>query len=263
MKPLRNFEFGNDPHPIPRVQQFSGDTPSLHLDECRKLVAERYLQEGYITDAQIDLADGAINRRTDPYVEQSEYFGVYDQDGVIEATARLIKVSEHPEDWVFPLEKEFHLYPQFSTLIEETRRKDPRSIVEISALAKKEHVDHLTSLEVYRYIWQHAKRTGYNICLISADIRLGNKMSAMFGEAIVQVGEPSYVLGSMTVPLILQTNKCAEAMKDVYLETVAQYSESDAEVYKELINYLRDGLEAEYFDAAEKRQLADIGITID
>lgn len=246
------------------LQPVLGTVSSVHVEQCRRLVANRYLGEGYINQNDIDPTTGIMNSEADPYHDYSEYFWSLDGQGEVSATIRLIL---HPTDvvarWEFPMQKQFDVEPDYRVFIEETILAEPRSVVEISALAERKDADEFAALDMYRRMWQHAVRSGYDVCLISADERLYAKISILFGAALAQVGDSKMVMGSQTVPAVLLPRECARAMADIYNDKLSHEGDSAAEGYRSLVLYLMDGLEPDYYNDLERKHLAGIGIAVD
>lgn len=232
-----------------------GSVPSEKVDECRRLVAERYRERGYVGEG--DIEDGMLARSVDPYVNESEYFWTADDKGSVTSTVRMI----HPAsaDTLLPIEKEFSLYDIQRQVLLNQKRTDPKKVVEISALARKKGTkfDGAT-YEMYKTIWQHAKRHGIVVCAISSDEFLDKLLVEMFGSAIERAGEPAVYLGSTTIPSVLSPDNCAAGMAEIYRSK----SGDDAKAYIELIEYFMDGLNVEYFSDEEKRTLRAIGCNI-
>jgi hypothetical protein len=82
-----------------------------------------------------------------------------------------------------------------------------------------------------------------------------------FGDAIIPAGEPTEMMGSLTVPCFLYPDRCAEAMAEIYAVTLQKDGEPAAAEYRGLIDYLRDGLEPEFFATYELDALEAIGIS--
>lgn len=248
----------------PEIQPQSGGSGSPRIDECRRLVAQRYYGEGYISKDDIDPGTGFMVDAVDPYYSHSEYFWTLDHENRVEATIRVITYPYHEGgEWRFPLQKAFDLTPYSQQYIDAFAALNPESIVEVSGLAERKQANEYASLDMYRRFWQHAKRSGYNLCLISADERLDKKLSTLFGSAIQQVGDSKMMMGSLTVPSILMPGNCVEAMSDIYEEKLLQESEQAAADYRSLFSYLIDGLEPTYFSDQEKQHMSRMNVAID
>ncbi len=241
-----------------------GGFGGARIDECRRLVTERYLGEGYIGTNDLEPDTGLMNSQVDPYYKHSEYFWATDSFGNVEATIRLI---HHPggnnSGWLFPMQREFDIDPVNEQLIQRNIADNQAAVVEISGLAERKGADGFVALDMYRRMWQHSMASGYDVCLISADIRLYNKLKSMFGEAVTGVGDSKMVMGSQTVPAILQPRNCAGAMASIYDEMILAIGHGAADNYKELVLYLMDGLPYYQYNNDEKQQLARMGIMVD
>ncbi len=260
-----SIEFSADNPNLHDVQPHRGGFSSRKIDACRRLVARRYVEVGYVAEGDLD-ENGHLSSAVDPYVHDSEYFwtedGYDDANDGINATIRIIHPRVYEPDFPLPIEKSFVLYAAQEQILRRARREYPTTIVEISALAKEKGVDRFATFDMYRTIWQYAKRTKIEVCAISADSHLHVMLKDLFGAAIVEAGEPADMMGSLTVPSLLYPNECASAMAQIYKAKVAAGDQEAAKGYRELINYLRDGLEPEYFSADEKAVLRSIDIEI-
>ena len=226
--------------------------------------ASRYNDEHYISKDDIDDVTGFMNDEIDPYYGNSEYFWTLDGEGRVEATIRVITYPHHEgEGWEFPLQKAFELDDEVRQYIEDFSATSPERIIEISGLAERYRANELASLDMYRRFWQHSKRSGYDLCLISADERLDKKLSTLFGDAIRQVGESKFMMGSQTVPSILLPNSCVQAMSDIYVDKLEKEGQQAADMYRAVFRYLIDGLEPTYFSDEEKNNMRRMDVSID
>lgn len=245
----------------PNKQPHRGLIESEIVDNCRRLVAKRYLEVKYIQEDQLNIK-GHLSADIDPYVDESEYFWKTNEKGEIDATLRIIHMPADSHS-LLPIESSFDLFPEAREELLRMRAIDPSRVVEISALAKEKGVDRFATLEMYKTVWQHAKRTGLELCAISADARLHEDLKASFGTAVVQAGEPTEMLGSLTVPSLLYPSQCAEAMAAIYKKKELEEGDVAAIGYRQIIDYLREGLETEYFSTSELDELRAIGCTVD
>jgi hypothetical protein len=241
------------------TQPHSGRLPSPFIDQCRRLVASRYIDRGYVDENMID-ENGFLDSSIDPYVARSEYFWKTDEDGEVIATLRVIHPHQFSPEGSLPIEQSFELYDIQALQLKDVLQSDPTRVGEISALAKNAKVDTFAALDMYREIWQYAKRTDMKLCAISADAGLYKMLKSAFGDAIVQAGETTKMMGSLTTPCFLYPSECPQAMVDIYNETLEAQGIEKAEEFKGLITYLREGLENEYFTDEEAKALKTIGI---
>lgn len=248
------------------VQPHSGKYHSKMVDQCRDLVARRYLDEGYVSPDEVEKKDGLkfINGKIDHYVEDSEYFWKTDEEGKVVATLRVIHLPlQNIPSARLPIEQSFELYTPQQRELRQAITSNPTKVIEISALAKERSVDTFAALDMYRAVWQHAKRTGIDLCAISADERLDKTLKGLFGSAVIHAGVPAEMMGSVTVPSFLYPSRCADAMSTIYRQMMESGDEEGAAGYYGLIEYLRDGLEPRYFSTEEKAALAGIGMHVD
>lgn len=251
-----NFDGRNRPQPV------SGALSSREVDECRRLVASRYVDEGYVLQSELD-ENGFIDQSIDPYTNHSEYFWTLGEDERVEATVRIIRHPMDDDEWVFPLQKSFNLDAEHHNAINEFCRDYPERVVEISALAERKNANKFAAFDMFKRIWQHAKRSNYSVCLVSADERLDKKLKSLFGASIPQAGESKFVLGSMTVPSVLLPDECILATRDIYRKLLIEQDADAAEAYRQVIGYLVEGLEPQHFSDTERYHLVEMGINID
>lgn len=245
------------------VQPAKGGMHSPRVAECRRLVANRYLDEGYIGASDVDSETGYINQTIDPYYSHSEYFWTLDENDAVQSTIRVINHPLYQDDeWRFPLQREFDIDPVSQEYIDYFNKHDPELVVEVSGLAERRGADQYAAFDLYRRFWQHAKRSDYAVCLISADERLHKKLVALFGDAIHQVGDSRYVMGSDTVPSILSPGQCIKAMCDVYEQKLLEEGPQAADAYRAVFEYLINGLEPRYFTNDEKYCAFRMGVEL-
>lgn len=240
------------------IQPASGRYPSAQIDQCRSLVARRYVEVGYVTESDLDI-NGHLSEDVDPYVEDSEYFWKANEDGKLVATLRVIHPSE--KNPFLPIEKSFPLFLDSHMELKKTYSAEPSSVVEISALAKAEEFDKFAALDMYKAVWQHAKQTDLKLCAMSADEKLYKMLSETFGDSISQAGSPTEMMGSLTVPALLYPDKCAEAVAKIYHERFNTGKYIAASAYKSLIGYLIEGLGAEHMSQDEIIAFESIGLS--
>lgn len=245
----------------PDVQPHVGYRPSTQVDAARQLVARRYLDSGYVTEQDID-KNGHLSKDVDPYVSYSDYFWQVDSSGSVIATLRVIHPSRFINGEKLPIESSFELHEEQRQIIEAVRQQDPASLFEISALAKEKGVDTFATIDMYKTIWQFAKRKNIAICAISADHRLHGLLKEMFGSSIVEAGEPATMMGSLTVPSMLYPDRCASAMVEIYQHKLEESGEDAARDCYNLMEYLREGLPSEFFSQEERSVLSTIGMKV-
>lgn len=255
---------GNILNPVDERQPQTVASGSSRIAECRRLVARRYYDEKYIAKDDIDGETGFMVESVDPYYSHSEYFWTLDEKNEVEATIRVITYPYNDDpQWQFPLQKAFNLYPEAQQYINNFSQTHPESIVEVSGLAERKSANEFAALDMYRRFWQHAKRSNYSLCLISADERLDKKLSTLFGKAICQVGDSEFMMGSQTVPSILFPHDCVEAMSDIYIEKMQTEGQRAADSYRDVFLYLIDGLEPGYFSDEEKASMYRMSVIVD
>lgn len=244
----------------PEMQPHWGGRPSSAVADCRRLVARRYLEVGFV--AENELVDGFVSPTLDPYVDRSEYFWKKDKNGKVIATFRMIHANYLAGELDLPIDKEFALFDVQRQILHEAFAANPESAVEISALAKEKGVGHEATLDMYKGVWQHAKRLGLSVCAISADEKLHETLKAYFGDAIEEAGEPTEMMGSRTVPSLLYPDRCAEAVAAIYRDWLDK-DEEMAHGHRAIIGYIIDGLENKYLSQVEIDAFASMRLMLD
>ena len=179
------------------------------LRASRVLVAETYLRRGYVQGDDIT-EEGYIGEHLDPHVDDSTYFANL-SGGIVKATARLIS-KEAISD--FPAFKEFGIDPTKLNI-----DQDASQYREVSALAKsKEHGKRQDVLEVYASMMKHSINEDGRYWLMSVDEDLVKTLKQLFGKkSFTDIGEPEFVMGSTTVPMLLDTHKALKLMDKPYI----------------------------------------------
>jgi hypothetical protein len=177
---------------VQEQRTIAGEITSLEdIATARGLVGRVYLKEGYVTRLS---EEGFLTDEDDPYVAQSTYFAVK-RGGEIVATGRAIKLRSLQD---YPAIKEFDVDP--ASLHVDTA--DASRFVEISALAKtSEQLPVDVALTLYASMFRASLEEGEHNWLISADKRLANKLTMIFGAEVI--GAPHEYMGSTTVPMML------------------------------------------------------------
>ncbi|GAC1391498.1 MAG: hypothetical protein NVSMB46_04250 [Candidatus Saccharimonadales bacterium] len=178
------------------------------IADARQLVADRYLNEGYITGDDLD-NNGFINTSLDPYVDNSTYFGSYSDEGVIKATLREIKTDD-PKD--LPVIKSFNL--ENNLLLQ---GKDPSTIVEISAVAKVNGGGLIEQsqkiVELYAAALRYSIESGQTTWVMGTDHRLTRRLGMLFGrDTFEKLGESQEYMGSVTDPIMLDLHKASQTI---------------------------------------------------
>ncbi|MBL8159105.1 hypothetical protein JNJ66_01475 [Candidatus Saccharibacteria bacterium] len=236
------------------------NSPEIVL-ECGRLVAERYLRKGFIGPDDID-DDGRISRDADPDRDNSHYFFHVDEaTGEIVATTRQIYIPEgaEPAEWQFPLERDFDLMPDAQSLIEAIKVAEPRAVVEISGLAKKNGQNFAAVLSLYRESWQFSRYAGHKVCVMRSERGLTENLQAMFGEGIIRAGERKRYEGGVSDPMLLFPDRCAGAMADNYRRLVEEKGEEAAEGYLDLVRFFLEDMDTSFLSDEEVAELTDIG----
>lgn len=180
---------------------------SSELLSARRLHAQCYLKNEYITEADLD-HDGLLQ---DDWVPFSDYFVAIDDDrNEIVGTCRLIKPSVRG----FPCFQHFELSPEAMSVF---RDLDPNRCVEISALATRRNgmQNMAISGALYGAIWQRAIEIRRAYLLAIVDDRLHRLAKSFLEIPLEPIGEPKYFMGARTTPTAVYVPRAvAEVERD-------------------------------------------------
>lgn len=174
---------------------------------ARQITATRYLEEGYITPDEVG-EDGIII--DDPYVNSSRYYVAKTAEGEVVATVREILYDPEKGEASFPvLAHKDELDPDVVADIEATGLEH---CIEFSTLAKREDVDEMATLMLYRTMWQDAfsgqdKDDSQKIWLMAAKPALYRRFKMIFNGAIAKMGKDGQNLdypGEAVTPAIMK-----------------------------------------------------------
>jgi hypothetical protein len=239
----------------------TGYTDELrYIDAARRLVARRYLSEGYVTAADI-AGDGVFRESIDPYHPSSSYFVAFDPVlGEVVATIRQIGFCADRGEDSFPMFAYLDLWASARDHLEEASR--PSRWVELSGLAKEPWVGSEIVNRLYREMWARSFAQGHEYWLIAADSRLARRLKSVFLDSMVIAGPPTEYLGSPTVPLYMRIVDGVEAICDRYFIT---RSPRARERCRMTAQFFLEGIDPRYFSTEQIERFAamDIEFVID
>ncbi len=228
------------------------DDESL-ITEARRLVARRYLNEGYIELTDIS-PDGVMEAEVDPYHATSAYFVAVAGTGRVVATIRQVGYDAERGLASFPFCAHLELFESTWTELNSAPAED---WVELSGLAKEPWVDTAVANRLYREMWARSFAQGHEFWLIATHPRFARWLKGLFMESVITAGQPMEYLGSQTQPLLMQVTTALDGVCERYRtsssERVRQRCRATAE-------YFLDGIDAGYFSPAQLQRFAEMGV---
>lgn len=228
------------------------DEPAL-IAEARRLVARRYLAEGYIEPEDIT-TDGVMEPAVDPYHETSAYFVAVDDGHKVVATIR--QIGYDPERGLdsFPFCAHLALYDEtWATL----SSAPPEDWVELSGLAKEPWIDTSVANRLYREMWARSFAQGHEFWLIATHPRFARWLKGIFMSSVMTAGDPMDYLGSTTQPLLMQV---VASLDGVYERFRSSTSERVRDRCRATAEYFLEGIDIAFFSPAQVRQFTEMGI---
>jgi hypothetical protein len=228
------------------------DEPSL-IAAARRLVARRYLAEGYIEAGDITV-DGIMESSVDPYHATSAYFVAVNAHNQVVATIR--QVGYDPERGVssFPFCAHLDLHEQTWTAL---NTAPPEDWVELSGLAKEPWVDTTVANRLYREMWARSFSQGHEFWLIATHPRFARWLKGIFMSSVQIAGDPMEYLGSQTQPLLMQVVASLDGVCEKFRTSA---SERVRDRCRATAQYFLEGIDASFFSPAQLRQFADMGV---
>ena len=230
--------------------QSTGITSNIDvIRAARELTTREYLKKGYISQADIG-QEGVISEEFDPYIEDSYYYVVMDDDGKVAATTRKIVFNPDKQERSFPVwAHKNKLYPEY---VDEIEAIGLDRCVEISALAKDKLRDtnKTATLELYRSLYQDAisleSPTGVDekAFLMALNPALYEQFKSIFGGGLERIGPNLDYPGEEVVPAILRT---VEGSVGVINEAGRPDNDS-AEAQSFVVRYMLEGCSADTLD---------------
>lgn len=225
-------------------------TKQTHLHQAKRLHAEVYLENGYIEPGHID-ANGTISVEHDPYQSHATYFVVVEMNGSEEqivATARQIHPKGKKGHASFPTMEKLKLENNVRKAIESL---DPMQCVEISALAKRKGYSSFASFLIYRALWQHSVRAQHQLWLMACDAIYYNRLKFLFRDALMQIGEETFYMGSRVIPAALEVDRSL----DIMISNSRSLNPAQRLLHREYIRFFLEGLPTKYLKPHHLRAL--------
>ena len=228
------------------------DEPGL-IEEARRLVARRYLSEGYIEVSDIT-PEGVMESDVDPYHDTSAYFVAVDGSRRVVATIRQVGYDDARGIKSFPFCAHLELFDETWA---DLSGAPPEDWVELSGLAKEAWVDTSVANRLYREMWARSFAQGHEFWLIATHPRFARWLKGLFMSSVMTAGEPMEYLGSMTQPLLMQVVASLDGVCERYRMTT---SERVRQRCRATAQYFLEGIDAAYFSPAQVRRFAEMGI---
>jgi hypothetical protein len=226
----------------------AGHTANVHrIGQARSLHARVYLKRGYINFIDLD-GNGRLHIIADPYQDHSHYFTVNDHSHSskpVVATARQIHVKEGRSHDSFPTIKEMELYPDMKQAI---LAIDPSKCVEISGLAKSSGVSSSAVLMLYRSMWHYSLKRKHHLWLMACDVKAFERLSYLFGDALVRIGDNADYMGSEVVPAMLEVSRSVDAL----MAESKTVNPLKRRMKRELVKFFMDGLPLKFRQVSRK-----------
>ncbi len=160
---------GNQPPPLDG-RQIDSD-PQL-MDESHRLRYQVYcVERGFLNPE-----DYPDQREQDEFDRYSLHLGVVDPEGMLLATARLVKVNIVG----LPLFRHCRIYPREFELFHETTRVVEISRLCVSRTLRRRHIGATTvAISLYRAIYQASKRNGFTHWLVATEPSLQRLLASL------------------------------------------------------------------------------------
>lgn len=236
-----------------------GMVDSVAVFDARRLVANVYLSEGYVSEA--DLNDlGVLHEYVDPYFHHSDYFavGIGPSLNPLLAVSRLVLYNQEAGVDSFPMLAGMELDRDFQ---ETVRAADLRTWAEVGSMAKVPGASVQAPNLLYRKMWQRAVRQGHATWLFAADRRVSRTLRNLFGDEIRLVGPRQHFMGSATDPMVMNPPTSAD-----WLAQQAADSAADDSMVSQLVRlalaFFLDGMESHHFTEAQLDRFAAGGVEL-
>jgi hypothetical protein len=236
------------------AQLLFGHTDDRKLIEAaRRLVARRYLEQGYIAVSDIN-DSGMMTPEVDPYHSTSTYFVAVDGGRNVVATIRQVEYSPVRDMESFPFCAHLDLYEKSWRLL---RTAGARDWVELSGLAKEPWIDTEVANRLYREMWARSFARGHQFWLIATHPLFARWLRGLFMTSVVKAGDPMQYLGSMTQPLIMHVSTALDGVCERYFNSSSPRIRRRCQA---TVEYFLDGIDAANFSPQQVRRFADMGV---
>src|SRR5262245_41738253 len=211
----------------PRLEGRQIDSDPHLMDESHRLRYQVYCVERRFLDPD----DYPDEREYDEFDRHSLHLGVIDGEGMLLATARLVKVSLIG----LPLFRHCQIYPRESELFQETTHVAEISRLCVSRTVRRRHIGHTSvAISLYRAIYQASKRHGFTHWLVATEPSL-QRLLASLKVPFREVGPTTDYYGAVA-PYVVDLSKWDQTILSRTLPALHTFLE---------------GLEPEYRPAAQ------------
>ena len=157
---------------VPRLEGRQIDDDPRLMDASHRLRYQVYcVERGFLNPG--DYPDGC---ERDEFDRHSLHLGVIDDQGMLLATARLVKVNMAG----LPLFRHCRIYPRESELYQETNRVAEISRLCVSKELRKRHIGGASvAITLYRAIYQASKRNGFTHWLVATEPSLQRLLASL------------------------------------------------------------------------------------
>ncbi len=186
------------------------DEGSDEILAAKKLHASVYLSRGFIEED--DIFDDVIHEKSDPHQKHAIYFVVKNKQTVVGVARQIIYKGTGPMEESFPVLSKANIYSRFRAKIE---RQHPHTIVEISALVKKQGESSIVPIVLYRSLWQYSRKQGHDYWVMACDVRLYNRLRLLFGPSILRIGKVTPYFGGDVIPAALHIPSSEQHLKEL------------------------------------------------
>lgn len=180
-------------------------TQGRYFLEAKKLHAEVYLRYGFIKP--INVVDGMIDEKTDPYAKHAEYFVAIDKER--DQVVALIRQIHQRHGATLPLLR----HQLTSRTYQHVHKND---IVELSAFAKKPGVDSRVTLLLFREMLIRSSERGHQYWVFACDKNVYTRLKTLFGGLLKRTGPDVFYMGSDVVPAEIELDHLVAGLRQSY-----------------------------------------------
>lgn len=213
------------------------------IQEARRLVADRYLQLGFIQATDID-ENGVMTAEADPYAKDATYYVLTDPETHnIVATSRTIHYSAEKGDKSFPLwDHKDELDPESVKRIEEIGLE---RLVEIASLVRNPAYkpDRQITMQLYRKMIQDFWAEGpdkVGAFFMACKPSLFRNFKIMFDGSVGQIGPQLDYPGEPVIPAMFEMQK--GTLNLIHASNLPLYKNRHNWVHGKVVSFMMDGL---------------------
>jgi N-acyl amino acid synthase FeeM len=227
------------------------------ISSARRLVARRYLDEGYVKPADIGGA-GVLTEWADPYHDDSAYFVAVDPaSGEVVATIRQIHFNPGLGLGSFPFFAHLELWDETWFLAAEDGAA--KHFVELSGLAKEPWVESGAANRLYREMWIRSFSQGHEYWLIATHPRFARWLKGLFMTSVREAGPVIQYMGSETSPLLMSVSQALDGVCERYFSTTSERVRARC---RATAAYFLDGVDGTNFTPAQVARFTDMGLEV-